>query len=115
MDDERRRAVGRRLDAEREHDERRDPPFPQHRADESRSIPTTIGSTTPPATIDPISEASVRDGVRCAASQTLTRSSAAPMPQAGSSTRVTRAPKPIESPAIAARPASIATTKTTAG
>ena len=32
--------------------------------------PTTIGSTTPPATIEPISEASVRPGVRCAASQT---------------------------------------------
>ena len=60
-----------------------------------------IGSTTPPATIEPISEASVRDGVRCAASHTLKRSSAAPMPQACSSTRVTRNPKPIESTAIA--------------
>ncbi len=55
--------------------------------------PTTIGSTTPPATIEPISEASVRDDVRCAASQPLTRSSAAPMPQAGSSTRVTSNPQ----------------------
>ena len=52
-----------------------------------------IGSTTPPATIEPISEASVRVGVRCAASQTLTRSSAAPMPPV-STTWVTSKPEP---------------------
>ena len=34
MHDERRGAVRRRLDAEREHDERRDPPLPQDGADE---------------------------------------------------------------------------------
>ena len=58
-----------------------------------------IGSTTPPATIEPISDASVRVGVRWAASQTLTRSSAAPMPPV-STTCVTSSPSPIESAAI---------------
>ena len=71
MDDERRDPVRRRLDAEREDDERREPPLPQHARKRARSTPATIGSTTPPATIDPINEASVRDGVRCAASQTF--------------------------------------------
>ena len=58
MDDERRRAVGGRLDREREDEERRDAPLSGDGGDDE-STPATIGSTTPPAMIEPISEASV--------------------------------------------------------
>ena len=80
VDDERRRAVRRRLDGEGEHGERGDPPFPQQ-THTSAIAPTTIGSTTPPATIEPISEASVRADVRWAASQTSKCSLAARCPR----------------------------------
>ena len=86
VNDQRRGAVRRRLDGQREH--RRTPRAATSAGRRSTSAiaPTRIGSTTPPAMVEPISEASRPVGVRCAASQTSTRSSAAPMPQACSST-----------------------------
>ena len=114
MDDECRRAVGRRLDGQHEDDERRDPPLPQHGAN-SATDPTMIGSTNPPATVEPTNEASVRAGVRCAASHTLKRSlSRANAPGMLHHPRDEK-PEADREAAIAAKPASITITKTTAG
>ena len=59
----------------------------------SAIVPTRMGRTRPPARVEPMNDASVRDDVLCAASQTSTRSSAAPIPQACSTTCVTRRPE----------------------
>ena len=96
VDDERRDAIRRRLDAEREHDERRESPLRAATAQTNAIDPATIGSTTPPAMIEPTSEASVPDGDPMCASQTSNASPDAPG-QACSITRVTRNPQPIES------------------
>ena len=100
MDDERGRAVGRRLDGEREHDERRDPPLPQDDADERdrrrrrsaarrRRRRSSRSATHPSAPAFGARRASVHVFVGRRRS-----------PQTGSSTRVTKKPSPIESAAI---------------
>ena len=63
--------------------------------------PATIGSTTPPAIIDPISDASVSPLDRECVSHRTNRSSADASPVRGSSTSVRSRPRAIEAAAIA--------------
>ena len=77
--------------------------------------PATIGSTTPPAAIDPISEASVRFAVRWCASQVSKCRLAEPMTGAWPITSVSRYAAPIEHAMISNRPPSAAARKTSAG
>ena len=60
VDHERRRAIRRRLDGEREEQEAGEPPVLRSDCDQRADEPAMIGSTTPPAMIEPTSEASVR-------------------------------------------------------
>ena len=77
VDHQRRRAVGAGLDGEREEQERGQTPVLGEHGDRARRTPAMIGNTTPPAMIEPTSDASVSPVERCAPGSRRASSSSA--------------------------------------
>ena len=81
----------------------------------TRSTPTRIGITTPPASVEPTQERSMSVGVRSSATRRLTCSSQEATPPVRRMTLVNRKPAAIVNPTSSAYPQSAAITKTRIG
>ena len=114
VDEQRRRAVCARLDADDEQHEGSKTPATEA-TNTTRNAPTTTGITTPPASVEPIQDRCSRVGSRWSASHRLMLSSQAANPPIGNSSFVNTSPTPEMRARRAAYPSATAARKTAIG